>query len=123
MALLAWVVAWQDTITRAFSIYVLSFLIPAAGLAHCIAGSAEVLMSGFAGETPFLEYVLGFLAPATLGNTLGGVILFTLLAFGQVVGSGKEHPPNADTNFWRRMSHDPRVERAGSSRAGGRCLG
>ena len=100
VALVAWVVAaCQDTITQAFSIYVLSFLIPAAGLAHCIAGSTEVLMSVFAGQTPFLGYVWGFLAPATLGNTLGGVILVTLLNFGQVVGSDQQHLPNSDTDL------------------------
>ena len=55
-------------------------------------------MSVFAGETPFLGYVFGFFAPATLGNTLGGAVLVTLLNFGQVVGSDKEHLPNADTD-------------------------
>ncbi len=100
MALVAWVVAaCQDTITQAFSIYVLSFLIPAAGLAHCVAGSTEVLISVFAGETGLLAYLLGFLAPATLGNVIGGVVLVTLLNFGQVVGSDKEDLPNSDTNL------------------------
>lgn len=99
VALVAWLVAaCKDTISQAFSIYVLSFLIPAAGLAHCVAGSTEVLMSVFAGETPPLGYLFGFLAPATLGNTIGGVVLVTLLNFGQVVGSGKERLPNTDAD-------------------------
>ncbi|MDP9474560.1 MAG: formate/nitrite transporter family protein [Actinomycetota bacterium] len=100
VALVAWLVAaCQATISQAFSIYVLSFLIPAARLAQCVAGSAEVLMSVFAGETAFLAYLFGFLAPATLGNTIGGVVLVTLLNFGQVVGSDQEHLPNADADL------------------------
>ncbi len=87
---MAWLVAaCKDTITQAFSIYVLSFLIPAAGLAHCVAGSTEVLIGVFAGEAALTGYVFGFLAPATLGNAIGGVVLVTLLNFGQVVGSDK----------------------------------
>ena len=96
VALVAWLVAaCKDTISQVFSIYVLSFLIPAAGLAHCVAGSTEVLMSVFAGETMLWEFFSGFLAPATLGNAIGGVVLVTLLNFGQVAGSNKEHLPDA----------------------------
>jgi formate/nitrite transporter FocA (FNT family) len=88
VALIAWLVAAsRDTISQALVIYVLTFLIPAAGLAHCIAGSSEVLISVFAGEVSFLEYLGGFLVPATLGNTIGGVILVALLNYGQVAGS------------------------------------
>ena len=53
-------------------------------------------MSVFAGETTFWGFFSGFLAPATLGNTVGGVVLVTLLNFGQVAGSNKEHLPDAD---------------------------
>ncbi len=68
----------------------LAFLIPASGLVHCIAGSSEVLMSVFAGELPFTEYLAGFLLPSTLGNAVGGVFLVTLLNYGQVAGSDKK---------------------------------
>ncbi len=88
VALMAWLVAAsRDTISQAFFIYVLAFLIPAAGLPHCIAGSTEVLMSVFAGKTPALEYLTGFLVPTTIGNVAGGIVLVTLLNFGQVIGS------------------------------------
>ncbi|MGI9048227.1 MAG: formate/nitrite transporter family protein [Rubrobacteraceae bacterium] len=88
VALIAWLVASsRDTISQIFFIYVIAFLIPAAGLAHSIAGSSEILMSVFAGNTSFLEYLGGFLLPTTLGNIIGGVVLVTLLNFGQVIGS------------------------------------
>jgi formate-nitrite transporter family protein len=88
---MAWLVAaCRDTISQAVVIYVLAFLIPAGGLIHCIAGSTEVLISVFAGEASFLEYLGGFLVPATLGNTIGGVFLVALLNYGQVTGSDKK---------------------------------
>ena len=43
-------------------------------------------MSVFAGEVPFVEYLVGFLIPATLGNAVGGVFLVALLNYGQVAG-------------------------------------
>jgi formate/nitrite transporter FocA (FNT family) len=91
VALMAWLVAAsRDTISQAVVIYVLAFLIPAGGLIHCIAGSSEVLISVFAGEVSFSEYLGGFLLPATLGNTIGGVFLVALLNYGQVAGSSKK---------------------------------
>jgi formate/nitrite transporter FocA (FNT family) len=72
------------------SAYVLALLIPAGGLVHCIAGSSEVLIGVFAGEVSSLEYLRGFLLPATLGNIIGGVFLVALLNYAQVAGSSKE---------------------------------
>lgn len=93
VALIAWLVASsRDTISQVFFIYVLAFLIPAAGLTHCIAGSSEVLVSVFAGEISFSEYLGEFLLPTTLGNIVGGVVLVTLLNYGQVAGSKKRTP-------------------------------
>ena len=48
------------------------------------------MISVFASEASFLEYLGGFLVPATLGNTIGGVLLVTLLNYGQVAGSDKK---------------------------------
>lgn len=91
VALIAWMVAAsQDTISQIFFTWLLVLLIPAAGLAHCVAGSAEVLISVFTGETSWLEYLGRFLLPATLGNIVGGTVLVTLLNYGQVVGSRRK---------------------------------
>lgn len=90
------VVASKDTTSKAFFIYALAFLIPASVLIlasvliHCIVGSSEVLMSVFAGEVPFVEYLVRFLIPATLGNAVVGVFLVALLNYGQVAGSDKK---------------------------------
>ena len=105
VALVVWMVAAsRDTISQAFFVYALVFLIPAAGLTHCIAGSAEVLMSVFSGATGFGEYLGGFLLPTTLGNIVGGVLLVTLLNHGQVIGSKKKTPLSAYTDDGQRGS-------------------
>ncbi len=91
VALIAWMVAAsRDTVSQVFFIYGLAFLIPAAGLPHCIAGSSEALMGVFAGEFTWGEYGWDFLLPTTLGNILGGIFLVTILNYGQVVGSKKK---------------------------------
>ncbi|MGB3635810.1 MAG: formate/nitrite transporter family protein [Rubrobacteraceae bacterium] len=91
VALIAWMVAAsRDTISQAFFIYGLAFLIPAAGLPHCVAGSSEALMGVFAGEFTWGEFGWDFLLPTTIGNIIGGVFLVTLLNYGQVVGSKKK---------------------------------
>lgn len=88
VALIAWMVAAsKDTISQVFFIYGLAFLIPAAGLPHCIAGSSEVLMTVFSGEFSWGNYGIGFLVPTTIGNILGGIFVVTLLNYGQVIGS------------------------------------
>lgn len=93
VALMPWLVAAsKDTISQVFFVYVLAFLIPIGGLTHCIAGSSDVLISVFAGEATFSEYLGLFLLPTTLGNTIGGLLLVTLLNYGQVAGSRKGSP-------------------------------
>src|SRR5918998_4754450 len=76
VAFVVWLVASaQDTTSQLLLIWAPVFLIPATGLVHCIAGSSEVLISVFGGESHWGEFLVGFLLPATLGNTVGGLVL------------------------------------------------
>ncbi len=107
VALIAWLVAAsRDTITQAFFIFVLAFLIPAADLTHCIAGSSEVLMGVFSGEVSLPEYLGAFLLPTTLGNTAGGLFLVALLNYSQVAGSR----PGAKTSLSGYTAEDGQRE-------------
>jgi formate/nitrite transporter FocA (FNT family) len=91
VAMVAWLMAAsRDTVSQVLFIWLLVFLIPTSGLVHCIAGSTEVLVSIFVGETSWGEYLFGFLVPATLGNAVGGIVLVTLLNYGQVMGSKRK---------------------------------
>jgi formate/nitrite transporter FocA (FNT family) len=64
-------------------------VVGAAGLAYCIAGSTEALSAVFAGQVSVITFVVWLLA-ATAGNTVGGVIIVSLLNYGQVVASGRD---------------------------------
>lgn len=91
VALMAWLAAAsQGTIGRAFVIWITAVLIPAGALPHSVAGSSEVLVGVLAGGVSWGEYLGGFLVPAVLGNSIGGVCLVTLLNYGQVKGSKKK---------------------------------
>lgn len=52
-------------------------------LAHVIAGTAETLYVVFTGDRGFSEFIVHFLAPAFLGNSVGGVALVAALAHAQ----------------------------------------
>ncbi len=84
IALVAWMVtASHWTIGQIAVIWFLTFVVGIGHFAHCIASSGEIMSAVFAGQVPFVRY-LEWLATATAGNVLGGVIIVTLLNFGQV---------------------------------------
>jgi formate/nitrite transporter FocA (FNT family) len=90
IALMAWLVsAARFTLGQVLLIYLMTFVVGAARLAHCIAGSGEALSAVFTGQAGAGTYLLWLLG-ATLGNTVGGVLIVSLLNYGQVVGSGRE---------------------------------
>jgi formate-nitrite transporter family protein len=90
IALMAWLVtASRSTTGQIALVYLLTFVVGAADLAHCIAGSTEALSAVLAGEVSAGTYLV-WLAATTLGNTVGGVIIVSLLNHGQVVGSGRD---------------------------------
>jgi formate-nitrite transporter family protein len=87
IAMMAWLVAAsQFSMGQITLIYLLTFVVGAGKFAHCIAGSGEALTAVMAGRVPLTSY-LAWLGTATLGNTLGGVFIVSLLNYGQVVGS------------------------------------
>ena len=83
---------------RIFITFILMYAVSAADLAHCIVGSSEVFYLVFTGEATLLEYAWHFLAPATLGNTAGGVFLVALLNYAQTELEGL---PNRKPLSWR----------------------
>jgi formate/nitrite transporter FocA (FNT family) len=94
IALVAWLVtASRLTIGQIALIYLMTFVVGAASLAHCIAGSTEALSAVLAGQVSAGTYLVWLLA-ATAGNTAGGVIMVSLLNYGQVVGSGRDLQKN-----------------------------
>jgi len=89
IALVAWLVEGTDGgVSMIVVIWLLTFLVGVAGLAHCIASSAEIVSAVMAGRAGLGEYAR-WLTGATLGNKVGGVVLVALLNYGQVMAGGK----------------------------------
>jgi formate/nitrite transporter FocA (FNT family) len=90
IALVAWLVtASRDTTAQVALIWFATFVIGAAHLAHCIAGSGEILSAVLGGHLSVGTFFY-WLSAATLGNAVGGVVMVSLLNYGQVVGSGHD---------------------------------
>jgi formate/nitrite transporter FocA (FNT family) len=64
----------------------MTYLVGLAGLAHIIAGSAEVAYLVARGTATWGDYFVRFVTPTLLGNTLGGVTLVAALNHAQVTG-------------------------------------
>ena len=83
IASVAWLVSASHSITGSVMlIWTMTFIVGAGHFAHCIASSGEILSSVLAGQATFLAF-LRWLLPCTMGNILGGVLLVTLLEYGQ----------------------------------------
>jgi formate/nitrite transporter FocA (FNT family) len=86
IALVAWLVSGSHSITGSVMlIWLLTFVVGLGGFAHCIAASGEILSAILDHQLVISRY-FAWLASATLGNICGGVLLVTLLEYGQVKG-------------------------------------
>lgn len=86
IATVAWLVSSSRSITGSLLlIWILAFVVGAGGFAHCIASSGEILAAVLHGDVAASRYFY-WLLPAILGNIVGGVVLVTLLEYGQVSG-------------------------------------
>jgi formate-nitrite transporter family protein len=86
IALVAWLVSGSHSITGSvLLIWLLTFVVGLGGFAHCIATSGEIFAAILDHQLPVLRYFSWLLA-ATIGNIVGGVLLVTLLEYGQVKG-------------------------------------
>jgi formate/nitrite transporter FocA (FNT family) len=84
IALVAWMVSASHwTIGQIVMVWLLTFVVGAGRFAHCIATSGEILAAVVGGPLPAYSY-LRWIAPATAGNIVGGVVIVSLLNWGQV---------------------------------------
>jgi formate-nitrite transporter family protein len=91
IALVAWMVtASHWTIGQVAITWMLTFIVGAGHFSHCIASSAEIVAAVMSGHLHFSNY-FGWLLPATLGNIVGGIVIVSVLNYGQVkIGTGEE---------------------------------
>ncbi len=84
VALMVWLLPASES-ARFWTIIVTTYILAITGLTHIIAGSVETLYLVADGEIRFLEYVVSYLIPVLIGNTIGGVLLVTTLNHAQVI--------------------------------------
>jgi formate/nitrite transporter FocA (FNT family) len=76
--------AARDTTSRLVMVYGVFYAIAVLDLMHVITAAADVFFAAFRGGGPsFLAMVGDFWFPVLLGNTAGGVLLFTLVSYAQ----------------------------------------
>lgn len=83
IALMVWLMPAAAT-ARFFVIVAVTWLIGAAHFSHVIAGSVETAFAAMQGAIGWQDYLLGFLVPALVGNSIGGVVFVALLNHAQV---------------------------------------
>ena len=89
IALMVWMLPFAES-GRVTVIVIVTYVLGLGHLDHSIAGSVEVLYLVAKGEVGFLAYLGHFLAPAVLGNVVGGVVFVALLNHAQVVHNESE---------------------------------
>jgi len=75
--------AARDTISRFFLVYIAFLMIPLADLFHVVVSFTELMYLVFLGETALISGMVWFVLPVLLGNTIGGVLLVTVVNYFQ----------------------------------------
>ena len=91
IALLTWLLAaTHSTIAQIVLIWLCTFPIQALHFRHSIAGAIEAFYRAGLGDARWGTMIGGFVAPAVLGNAIGGVLLVALLNYGQVAADRED---------------------------------
>jgi formate-nitrite transporter family protein len=97
-----WLIAimvWMLPAARGLDVVVIlliTWLVGVAALLHVIAGTVDVSYLAWSGQATWGDVLTRFLAPALLGNVIGGVIMASAISHAQVVsGGGKKSGSNA----------------------------
>ncbi|MFA9415379.1 formate/nitrite transporter family protein [Natrinema sp. HArc-T2] len=79
-----WIVyASQDTISRLVVVYMAFLAIPLGNLFHVVVSFTEMVYIVLAGELALLVGITDFVLPVLLGNTIGGIVLVTVVNYFQ----------------------------------------
>lgn len=101
VAAMVWMThAVRESTARVLIIYGIFLVIPTAGLFHVITGFVEVVF-GVAEGVGSWGQAFAFVLAVGLGNTVGGVVLVTLLNFGQTKERQLETLSHIETLSWR----------------------
>lgn len=91
IALLSWLLAsTQSSATQVVFVWLCTAPISALHFRHSIAGAVEAFYRAAAGNATWGRMFGEFVAPAVIGNAIGGVILVALLNYGQIAADKEE---------------------------------
>ena len=83
IALMVWLLPVADA-QKLWVIVIITYVVGVGSFAHVVAGSVESLYGVAVGAVAPITYLAGFLVPVFIGNTIGGILLVSLLNYGQV---------------------------------------
>ena len=83
IAAMVWLLPSANT-TQFHVIVLVTYLISIGGFTHVVAGSFEGFILVVNGRFQIWPMLSGFAFPALVGNIIGGTLLFSLIAYGQV---------------------------------------
>ena len=89
IALMVWLLPAAES-ARIWIVSIITYVVGLAHFPHIIAGATETFYLGLNGNRPWSEVLSGFILPALIGNTIGGVTLVAALAHAQIVGDKKQ---------------------------------
>jgi formate-nitrite transporter family protein len=78
IALMVWLLPSAGS-ARLFVILLLTYVVALGHLSNIIAGSVEAAYAVLGGHASFGRYMIAFLLPTLIGNTIGGVSLVAFL--------------------------------------------
>ncbi|MGH7482567.1 MAG: formate/nitrite transporter family protein [Longimicrobiales bacterium] len=113
IALLTWIIhAGTGVLGELVVIWLIAFMIQAAGFAHSVAGAVEILYLAHEDILSWRQWLLGFQVPVTLGNAVGGVVFVGLVNFGQAVGAGRDAERAERTRHIRELRRAKEIQEA-----------
>lgn len=83
IALMVWLLPAAEN-QRLWVIIIITYVVGAANLTHVVAGSVDAFYVAISGLASWSTVFGGFLVPVFIGNSIGGVLLVSLLNYGQV---------------------------------------
>lgn len=78
IAVMVWLLPSART-AKMFIVILLTYIVGIGHFSHIIAGSVDSAFAVFSGNASAKQYLVGFLVPTLIGNTLGGVAMVALL--------------------------------------------
>ncbi len=96
--------AARDTISRLVLVYLAFYTIAAGHLYHVVVSVCDMLFLVFRGEIGLFAGAWEFVFPVFLGNTLGGVVLVTVVNYGQTSQRRFKTPQESPTELQPELS-------------------